>query len=401
MPHHPKPWFRPSRNRWYVEIDGKQYNLGPDETQAFGRYHDLMRSRPREKADVSLAVGVLDAFLDWAKENKAARTYEWYQRHCEAFARSIPPLLSVGQLKKHHLTACLAKQKTLNSTTKNGLCRAVCRAFQWAENEEIILRSPFRGFEKPRHLRRNVVVSPEDFAFMRSFFPAECIRDLLVTAWETAARPQEIVAVEARHVDLANARWVFPAEESKGKQFPRIVYLNETAFEITRRLLLWHPAGPLFRNTDGRAWNRHSLNCVFGRLNIALGLRRMKELGIAVEKPPRFKRHAFPDQAALAAARAEQERKLYERRKELYKEARKHGRKYTLYHLRHSWATRALQRGLDPLTVSILLGHTDPSTLAKVYQHLALDPDFLRKAVKKATQPEAGDSGDAPQKESA
>jgi hypothetical protein len=36
--------------------------------------------------------------------------------------------------------------------------------------------------------------------------------------------------------------------------------------------------------------------------------------------------------------------------------------------------------------VAILLGHTDPSTLAKVYQHLAHDPDFLRNAVKRATQ---------------
>ena len=30
MSHHPKPWYRKSRNVWYVEIDGKQHNLGPD-----------------------------------------------------------------------------------------------------------------------------------------------------------------------------------------------------------------------------------------------------------------------------------------------------------------------------------------------------------------------------------
>jgi hypothetical protein len=76
VPHHPKPFFRPSRRLWYVQIDGKQYNLGPDERQAFERYHDLMRSRPREKADVSLALGVIDAFLTWVKDNKAPRTYE-------------------------------------------------------------------------------------------------------------------------------------------------------------------------------------------------------------------------------------------------------------------------------------------------------------------------------------
>ncbi len=34
--------------------------------------------------------------------------------------------------------------------------------------------------------------------------------------------------------------------------------------------------------------------------------------------------------------------------------------------LRHSWATHALERGVDALTVVILMGHRDPSTLAKV-----------------------------------
>jgi hypothetical protein len=43
-----------------------------------------------------------------------------------------------------------------------------------------------------------------------------------------------------------------------------------------------------------------------------------------------------------------------------------------------------LRRGVDPLTVAILLGDADPSTLGKVYQHLAHDPDFLGNAAKKA-----------------
>jgi integrase len=51
--------------------------------------------------------------------------------------------------------------------------------------------------------------------------------------------------------------------------------------------------------------------------------------------------------------------------------------KYSLYGLRHSWATHALERGVDPLTVAILMGHKDPSMLAKVYQHLSLNPEHL------------------------
>lgn len=384
MPHFAKPWFRPSRNTWYVEIDGKQHNLGPDKQQAFERYHELMQHQPRE-ADCSLAVGVLDAFLTWAKNNKKPRTYEWYQRHCQVFAKSIPPLLSIGQLKKHQLTACVEKLTHWSSASRNGLCRAVCRAFAWAEDQELILRSPLARFKKPKAKRREVVISDDEFAFMLTIFKSEDIHDLLNTAWETGARPQEITAVERRHVDLELGRWVFPPEESKGGESPRVVYLNPRALEITRRRCVRYPEGPLFRNEDGKSWNRHSLSCAFGRLQVVLGMKKMQQLGISVAPLKRFKKSDYPDKSALAKARAEQRGLLTERRKAINKLARKYGRKFTLYHFRHAWATRALRRGTDPLTVAILMGHKDPSMLAKIYQHLAHDPDFLQKAARKAT----------------
>ena len=42
MSHYPKPFFRPGRRLWYVQIQGKQINLGPDEAEALRRYHELM-----------------------------------------------------------------------------------------------------------------------------------------------------------------------------------------------------------------------------------------------------------------------------------------------------------------------------------------------------------------------
>ena len=56
----------------------------------------------------------------------------------------------------------------------------------------------------------------------------------------------------------------------------------------------------------------------------------------------------------------------------------------SLYTLRHTWATSALQRGVDPLTVAILMGHRDPSMLARVYQHLSLNPQHLLEQAQKA-----------------
>ncbi len=50
--------------------------------------------------------------------------------------------------------------------------------------------------------------------------------------------------------------------------------------------------------------------------------------------------------------------------------------------LRHSWATNALKNGMDSTTASILMGHRDPATLIRNYQHLTQDTDYLQKAAK-------------------
>ena len=58
--------------------------------------------------------------------------------------------------------------------------------------------------------------------------------------------------------------------------------------------------------------------------------------------------------------------------------------RYSLYAFRHSFATQALERGIDSVTVAVLMGHSDPSMLAKVYQHLTQNPGFLLEQLKKA-----------------
>jgi hypothetical protein len=162
-----------------------------------------------------------------------------------------------------------------------------------------------------------------------------------------------VTAVEARHVDLEHARRVFLVDESKGKTIPRVVYLGEDVLAITRKLIARHPTGSLFLNEDGNAWTRSSLNCVFGRLRIAHGLRRMKELGVPFPVVPRFRKGAYADPKERARAKKSHERALYERRNEVSKMARKYGQKTCLYIFRHTWASNSLKRGVDSLTVAI------------------------------------------------
>ena len=48
-----------------------------------------------------------------------------------------------------------------------------------------------------------------------------------------------------------------------------------------------------------------------------------------------------------------------------------------MYTLRPSWATHALQRGVDARIAPILMGHQDLSTPTRVHQPLSLDTHHL------------------------
>jgi hypothetical protein len=38
----PRPWFRKSNKTWYVQIRGRQVNLGKNKTEAHAKYRKLM-----------------------------------------------------------------------------------------------------------------------------------------------------------------------------------------------------------------------------------------------------------------------------------------------------------------------------------------------------------------------
>lgn len=386
MPRFPKPFFKKSHQSWYVQLDGKQVRLGPDEKAAHRRYHELMAEGakvepvPSRVASPRL-VEIFDHFLNFCRDQRAPDTYEWYRWRLQMFVDEIAASLTVAQLKPFHLDDWFAKHPDWASGTKNGMCRAVQRALRWAERRGRIERSPVAFYEKPRLGRRTIVVSPAEFEEMLACVPQQEFRDLLSVTWETAARPQESLVVEARHVDLENNRWVFPPEESKVDKWPRVVYLSPTAVEITKRLMLQHPTGPMFRNSNGDPWTTFSVNCAFIRLQTTIGMKRLKEKGLMPPALPRLRGSARRDKDCRAA----QDRRVIERRKEIGVLARKHGPKRCLYHLRHSWLDRALKSGVDSMTCAILMGHRDPSTISKVYQHLSQSPEYLRGAAEKAS----------------
>ena len=326
-----KPWFRRNRG-WYVQRNGKQVFLGKEKREAYQHFHELM-SRPTLKVvKVSDAfVAICDHFLDWTKNNRAGRTYEWYVERLQSFVDYLATryaALTADSVQPHHVTEWLNAHPTWSSTTRRASIIAVQRFFSWAEKMGYVRNSPMRSLEKPPANSRDRIVSLAEYNNILAILIDEEFQDLVTAAWETGCRPQELLKIAARHIDRKNKRWILPPKESKGKKRPRIIYLTERAWKITERLALKHPEGPLFRNTRGKPWTPYSVNCRFMALKSKLGV------------------------------------------------------KYCLYHFRHTFATRMLESGLDALTVALFLGHANPAMLSVTYQHLAHNPEHLGKQLR-------------------
>jgi integrase len=336
MPHYPKPFFRSDRGLWYVQLRGRQHNLGVNRDDAFRRYHELMRAP--EPVASQLVVGLIDGFLDWCSKHRSPRTYEGHKWHLQRFINQLPDAASmtVDRLKPHHILAWVDAHPEWGPTYRRNAITSVQRAFLWAEKVGHIAKSPVRYVEKPMAARREQVVSASEFQRLLSFVKGRHFRDLLEFCWETGARPQEARAIEARHYNAARSRLEIPPAEAKGKNRWRIIYLTSKAEEIVRRLARHHRTGAIFRNRSGKSWTTSSINGRFCRLQKKLGT------------------------------------------------------KYALYSLRHSFATRLLEAGSDPLTVSALLGHADGSMLARVYSHLGESMDHLRNSLSRLEGKGAG-----------
>lgn len=363
--HYPYPYFRPNRRTWYVQIDGREHTLGkhpdnlslPEKPQdgkwspppaIMQSYHELMAGRgnpqpiPLQKQARSV-VAILEEFMDKEASEKAPRTYEHYRRFLKSFRLSLPASLTIDDLAPGHVTDWLQAHKGWSSATKHGGIHAVKKAVKWGCRQWKLGPSPLEDVQAPTPTRREAVITPEQWPHVLGACTDQQFRDLLTFMWESGARPQEAVNVEARHYDPIAKRLIFTKAESKGKKFPRVIYLTDVAVGIVERLSKRWPQGELFRNEDDLPWTRNAIRCRFRRQRIHTRV-TVKVPGICG------------------------------------------------YAIRHSFATNALRSGVDPVTLAVLMGHVDASQIANTYQHLASDPRYLRDAAMRAVRglPKAG-----------
>ena len=384
------PWYRKSRKSWFVVLDGKQVNLGPDKTEAFRLFHE-MQARPKSARPVVSSDDFVETiavlFVEWCSKHRAIETAKWYKDHIQSFLDHVGDL-RVKDLKPFHLDQWCDAHANWSDGTKRGALIAIQRCLSWAAKKGHIQFSPIAHLEKPQGGKRDYLITADEYALVLANIPSPAFRDLLIISWETGCRPQESLIVEAHHVDLSRCRWVFEVKNSKGKKRQRVVYLNDVAMEITTRLMAKYPHGPLFRTDDGKPYTPHAVNCQFVRLQERIGRQAIagKDLPIQEAKIRQIARTLKKTRIEKGVKKTKTERELFVEARQKYRSqlVRAHAPKLCLYLFRHAWMTRLLMADVAPITVSILAGHVDTSMLAKQYQHLAHDADHLLEKAKLA-----------------
>lgn len=168
-----------------------------------------------------------EKYLAWCEKHRSPRTVVWYRGHLDGFLAHLGSPLLVTELKPYHVVEWVDAHPAWGDTYKRGAIMAVQRACNWAGELGYIEDSPIKRIKKPAARRRDNPMSPDDFQAVLGFLAeGDPFRELLVFVWNTGVRPQEARHIEARHVQFDRERIVIPAEEAKGKRYPRIIYLH-------------------------------------------------------------------------------------------------------------------------------------------------------------------------------
>lgn len=334
MARNAEPWRRGKRG-WYAWIEGKQVKLaGPDATRrqadlALSKYLEAQAESRPETAEAATLAWVVAKFLDTAKRDLAPLTYQWYARHLMAWSAHVGPIRA-ADVRPYHVTAWF-EAHAWGPTTRSGAVATIKRAFRWATREGYLADNALAAIQKPRARRREAIPTSDQFRAILDGTRDEPFRAVLVALWETGCRPGEVIDVTAAGVDLEAGTWTVTNKTRHKRDATRVVQLTPRMVELSRDLCRAHPAGPIFRNTQGRPWTRSALVVRFRRIRA---------------------RHGFGPEATAGA-------------------------------LRHVFITDGLERGVPIATLAELVGHADTNMIARVYSKLASRSGHLRDAVAK------------------
>jgi hypothetical protein len=86
----PKPFYRKQIGSYYVELNRRWVNLGPDEKYASAKHHTIMANRQEPEPNIKVPV-MLDQFLEWTQQDHVGN-------------------IRVSDVKPHHVTSWLSSR---------------------------------------------------------------------------------------------------------------------------------------------------------------------------------------------------------------------------------------------------------------------------------------------------
>jgi len=327
----PQPYWKATHRCWYAKIDGRHYRLDPNEKEAWEKYHQLMAGRAALSADSKVAE-LVNRYLDWTERHRAKATYEWYARFLLSFGRSLPRGLKLSKLRPFYVTLWVDSAyppATCSPSTRHGAIRAVQRVFNWAIQQGLADSNPLRRIEKPRPNRRETYLTPKQYQALTERISGP-FRDMIEILRHTGCRPEEARKVTSAEFDQSARCWILPAGFTSKVRRRRSIPLDSRALKICAEGASQFPEGPILR-LNGRPWNPKTLS------------KRCRKTGAEL------------------------------------------GFEFSPYTIRHTFATDAIIRGVDLVTIAEIMGHSDLRMLQGVYQHVNQRLDHLRKGLEQAT----------------
>jgi integrase len=340
-----KPWFRASKNAWYVKVNGKMTPLGvkgeENEADAVTAWHRLMGgveptpqpraiapAQPAVKAEPTVAE-IIGLFLADAESRVKAKTLAWYRDFLGPFAEQHGTLAASALAPT--TAEAYSRKAEWSPSTRHDFLGTLASAFKWAERARLIDRTPLLGLRRPVKASRGAeaLVTPEEHARLCEA-ATPWFRLFLIVAYSTGARPGEVAAITAANFDAEAGLVRLKDHKTAHKGKARVLYLTPEIVALLMRQRDRYPTGPLLRNRNGKPWNCWAI---------------VKAMEVTRER------------AGIPHA--------------------------VTYGLRHSFATDALANGVPDAQVAELLGHSGTAMLHKHYSHLGARSQVLREALGK------------------
>lgn len=348
MPRRAAVWYRKATGWWMFTQGSQQVKLlrGPNDEATRQLAEETWierRKQQRERPDsvAATVADVVESFLEWSERNLAADTYRVHQYYGGSLVRRCGEVF-VSQFKPLHITNWIhfmmdperaakdKKYRVWKDTTAFNAKRFAFRVMNWAKEEGWLAVNPLAGMKRPKpHLRRRPMTDDE-FAKMHAA-ANQAFADLLFALRETGARPKELR--DLVWDDVQGKRCILGKHKTAKKTGePRIITLSRAMVAMLKRRKAESKTEYVFTNKlYGKPWTMNAVRLQFSNLR--------KRLGLA------------PDLCAYLA--------------------------------RHGFGTRAILRGVDPMTVATLMGHKSLDMVSKVYVHLSNEEAHLQDAVEK------------------